>query len=219
MATLIRNRTAVVQTAEGQFRVRPDTTDEDPWRLTSDALTDVRHGAVHVATGATYGPVEVTVEEWTGPAPVADQGWDVISERSLLSLPSADPHFPSSSVRMGNINDSEPEVLVTDIVGHLRIRIHAVGRDRGRAMGDITEPVERYLLQIWAEDPPTAPVHISGSDGVMIDRLGVGNLSTQLSDAPSMGEPTYIPPTKPMVRDGNGQFSSQSFPRWYPGDH
>lgn len=62
MATLIRDRSAIVQTTEGQFRIRPDTADEDPWQLTSDAPMDIRHGAIHVATGATYGPVRVTVE-------------------------------------------------------------------------------------------------------------------------------------------------------------
>ncbi|MCZ4077025.1 hypothetical protein O1W68_03635 [Rhodococcus sp. H36-A4] len=216
MATLIRDRSAIVQTAEGQFRIRPDTADEDPWRLTSDALTDVRDGAIHVATGATYGPVRVTVEEWTGPAPVDGECWDVICERSLNNLASEDPHFPSSSVWMGNINDSEPEVLVTDVVGHVRIRLHAVGRDLGRAHGDTTEPVERYLLQVWAEQATSEPAHIYGSDAVMIGRLGAGNLSVRHNETPGAGEPTLAPPSQPMVKDIKGKFSSESFPLWYP---
>ncbi|MET4046908.1 MULTISPECIES: hypothetical protein [unclassified Rhodococcus (in: high G+C Gram-positive bacteria)] len=219
MATLIRDRSAIVQTAEGQFRIRPDTADEDPWRLTSDALTDIRHGAIHVVTGTTYGPVRITIEEWTGPAPVEGECWDVICERSLNNLASEDPHFPSSSVWMGNINDSEPEVLVTDVVGHVRIRLHAVGRDLGRAKGDAIEPVERYLLQVWAEDVPSAPTHIYGSDAVMGARLGADNLSTLQEDKPGTGEPTLVPPSQPMVKDIKGKISSKSFPLWYPGDH
>jgi hypothetical protein len=216
VATLIRDSSAIVQTVEGQFRVRPGTTDEDPWRSTSDALMDVRYGAIHVATGATYGPIRVTVEEWTGPAPVDSQGWDVISERSLINLPPQDVHFPSASIWMGNINDSEPEILVTNVVGCLRIRMHAVGRDIGRAAGDAIEPVERYLLQVWPEEALSAPTHIYGGDQVMIGRLGAGNTSAQ-DDTSGAGEPTLVPPSQPMLRDSKGMISSKSFARWYPG--
>lgn len=119
---------------------------------------------------------------------------------------------------MGNINDSEPEVLVTDVVGHVRIRLHAMGRDLRRTKGDVIEPVEQYLLQVWAEDVPSAPTHVYGSDAVMIARLGADNLFILQEDKPGTREPTLVPRSQPMVKDIKGKISSKSFPLWYPGD-
>ncbi|GGG27844.1 hypothetical protein GCM10007304_47090 [Rhodococcoides trifolii] len=179
MTAPFRVLTTSVQTVEGQFRIRADQAVEDPWRRIIDAITEFRHGALMVMTGATYGPVEVAIEEYRARPETLDVEWDVITERDFTSLPVTNPAPGGplgSAVRIGNINDSQPETILTERVGLLRMRFHARDRDRARRLGDLTEIVERYLIQVWPATRADTPMHVLGTDSVMEKRIGGGTM-------------------------------------------
>lgn len=217
MATLANMRTEQVMTVEGLIRLRPDHAEIEPDHPVIDALSEFRHGLLHINTGATYGPVRIHIEEWSARPEGLSSGWEVITERDLTNSSSADTALPNSSLWIGNINDSEPEIVVTDMTGRLRLRLHSRGRDAARARGDINEIVEEYLIQVWPSNHPNQPVHIFGRDAVTDDRLGAGHTSL-VHNAEHWRDVPYL---RPGIESHDGvrpKPLSQTIPRITPRD-
>ncbi|WP_411082307.1 hypothetical protein [Streptomyces sp. cmx-18-6] len=103
-------------------------------------------GAV-ILTGLTIGPVEVTVITHETEPPPHEGDWEEVVETSFISS--------TGSASVTSWGDGEVEDLpdlVTNGPGSHRLRVHARGRDEGRArdcLGPNDDPVEAYLIQVW----------------------------------------------------------------------
>lgn len=190
-------RTVTVVASESQFHVRADYTELDRWASVVDGITRFRHGALSVTTGTTYGPVSVSIQELDkAPAENVD-GWDVIADRDFVSLESAHPRFPSTGVHIVNINDSHPEGILTERTGRLRLRFHAAGRAEGRRVGQVSNPVERFFVQVWPVEHAFPPRHIHGTDAVMQEILGTTVTRVVLPDDKNVAETVTPTPDSP----------------------
>ncbi|MDG3008747.1 hypothetical protein G4X40_01140 [Rhodococcus sp. D2-41] len=137
------SETALVHTDHHQFCLgapAADTLDVHE-RAT---LIEAGPGFATVLTGAAYGPVEVTVDLLDGPPTTADfTGWEVVEETELTV---------DSAAMVVMTLEGEPAQgfshFADQPAGTYRLRAHAHGRDANWDM-DVTEPSEKYLLQLW----------------------------------------------------------------------
>lgn len=144
-----RGSTRVWVYARQFYIVDPDLgTDQAPDIADAgNGLIAVEEDGASVLTGLTVGPVEVTVTTHVSEPPFHEGDWDEVVETSFVST--------TGSALVTSWEDGEAEDLpdlATSGPGSYRVRVHARGRDEGRAkdsLGPDDDPVEAYLLQVW----------------------------------------------------------------------
>jgi hypothetical protein len=129
-----------------------------------DALVASSHGSdgvVVVATGAYAAPVEVTLELLTT-APPVDDSWEDAAEFSVYS---------TTGIAVSELMDG-PRAALTDQPGFYRVRICALGRDRGAERGE-TGPrstiFEQFLVQAWPVTNTAAGVTLKATTLLEVD--------------------------------------------------
>lgn len=144
-----RGTTRVWVYARQFYIVDPDLgTDQAPDIADAgNGLIAVEEDGAGILTGLTVGPVEVAVTTHASEPPLHGGDWDEVVETSFIST--------TGSALVTSWEDGEAEDL-PDLApngpGSYRVRVHARGRDEGRAkdsLGPDDDPVEVYLLQVW----------------------------------------------------------------------
>ncbi len=144
-----RGSTRVWVYARQFYIVDPDLgTDQAPDIADAgNGLIAVGEDGASILTGLTVGPVKVTVTTHVSEPSLHEGGWDEVVETSFIST--------TGSALVTSWEDGEAEDLpglTPSGPGSYRVRVHARGRDEGRAkdsLGPDDDPVEVYLLQVW----------------------------------------------------------------------
>ena len=111
-----------------------------------NGLISVRPGIAVVHAGTHTGPVRVTVQPRTSPAPLADLGqWEEVVEASFATQTGqvlVEEWGGPARDDLGNLVAAGP--------GSYRLRVHARGRDQAHALVVAPEqPLEEHLIITW----------------------------------------------------------------------
>ncbi|ROZ52820.1 hypothetical protein EEB12_28645 [Rhodococcus sp. WS1] len=132
----------VIKVEQGKF-VLSEAGTRDLTGSASGQLFDVGDGFIVIKTGIESGPIVLTLEiSESRPEISEDDLWEVISEAPLEFKEPISLSAPGNgdAEGFGDLKNLEP--------GTFTVRVHALGRAL-RAGQNVSEPSERYLLQIW----------------------------------------------------------------------
>lgn len=161
--------TAPVWVHYRQFYVSdPDLgTDEVPdVSAAANGLIAVQTDGACLVTGLHTGPVEVTVTTHSAEPALLVDPWAEVVEVPFTSTTGT---ALVASWEDGEVDDLPNLAFAGE--GSYRFRVHARGRDQGRAadsLGPDEEPVEYYLIQVWTA-PPAPEKVIRQTDQVGAD--------------------------------------------------
>lgn len=121
-------------TPGGEDDYFPDVVDPQEW---------VRSGSgwIHLQTGSPDGPVDVTMEAWSGMADPSEGSWDGIRE---LSMEAPEPTVTLWGITAGPQSDPMP---IGKASGVYKVRLSC--RDRSEGYPAPTDPPETWLIQFW----------------------------------------------------------------------
>lgn len=165
-ATMLAGTTASLFIEDNTFCVADPTDPDSPMYTgavpTPDltGLIAVAPGFLAVTCGLHLGDLTVTVEVWDGPPEADLDRWDDVAEASVT--------WPVARVQVTGAATDDPEDIPVPLpespADSYRVRVAVTNRDAGE---DRTEddPVETYLIQIWAA-PLSEPVLMKATDEV-----------------------------------------------------
>lgn len=113
------------------------------------SVSEVAPAELWISTGDQYGPYEVTVRMLAEPPGMPAHEWEDVVEVSI---------HPTSELVVTEMIDNVPAIPLTDGSGSYRLRVSARGRLAVRDYEedddlDSEEPIEWYLLEVWAAEP------------------------------------------------------------------
>lgn len=117
---------------------------------------------LRVTCGTVDGPVRLSVEVLGAPPTVVESGWDEVVEVSL--------QVPGEGGCLVTLAEPEPPFEGTVLPpGSHRVRVHARGREAGRANSGVYDgsAPEEHLLLVWPAVPWPQRVLVAG--GVAVD--------------------------------------------------
>ncbi|WP_372672695.1 hypothetical protein [Amycolatopsis kentuckyensis] len=143
---------------DGQYHVRTAPGVDNDWPGSADGLLVGEDIWLTVLCGTQFGPVGLTVRRYAGrPAQEPAAAWEMSAEWSLES--------PAGELLIRDIYSSNEPTSIDMPTGWLRIRVSVYGRLRAsQVTGQISEPVERHLLEVWPAKEREEPRVTGGPD-------------------------------------------------------
>jgi len=145
-----------VQVRDGQYHLKPLHAQIRSWPPSEHGLLVGEASWIAVLAGQDWATVEVEIDSRTGVPAGLSETWDMVTERTLITNDSPD-------LAISDPYTAPQHVLVTPEYSY-RVRVHC--RDRG------LEQSERYLIQLWPDEPMAGERLLVGPDGLATDLRG-----------------------------------------------
>jgi hypothetical protein len=125
---------------------------EPQWTANALVEADPDGDGARILCGQEIGSVAVTAELWAVTPPLDAEGWQDVSEVSVM--------WRSAFIDFGTTGQGDDPNKRLDLPGpgDYRLRVHGRNRDDGDPRGD-SDPVEEYLIQVWPGPIAEPAVH------------------------------------------------------------
>jgi hypothetical protein len=164
-------------------------------QLSGRGLLAVVPGLAAVYCGTHLGPVHVTIQVHQVAPPLDLVDWEDVVEISFTA-----PNGQTMMEEWGGDVHWELPNLTPAGPGTYRLRLHTLGRDRGREEDSPEEPVERHLLAIWPASPAPEVIHKLASQAGQAEAVRAAQAAEEPARS-ATAEPAFEPPPAAAPQD------------------